>query len=201
MSRMLNQFGIRFIRRQQLEVYSKRNFCSSNRPPKFEGGERNFFQQDKTTPPNTDPRRLLNLGAQIFLIIGVTVLCLPLGTAYLIEIDPKRFDEIIYPQLKDAIEQQARAKGVRPTEEQYQKFKERARSAYDPYISVLRFLGITSAKEDGWKKNDIDSLDFGNDYTGDGNNQSNDKYDFGNNNFDDTRSGFNNIEEKDEKAW
>jgi hypothetical protein len=199
---MLKQFGIRFIRRQQLEVYPKRNFCSSNRPPKFEGGERNFFQQDKSTPPHTDPRRLLKLGTRIFLIIGVTILCLPLGTAYLIEVDPKRFDEVIYPQLKEALDQQARAQGIKPTEEQFRKFKERARGAYDPYIKVLRFLGITSAKDDGWKKNDVDSLDFGNDYTGDGNNQSNDKYDFGNNVFDDSRSGFNNSsDEKDEKAW
>jgi hypothetical protein len=199
---MLKQFGIRFMRRQQLEVYPKKNFCSSNRPPKFEGGERNFFQRDKSTPPNTDPRRLLRLGTRIFLIIGVTILCLPLGTAYLIEKDPKRFDEVIYPQIKDAIDQQARKQGIKPTEEQLRKFKERARGSYDPYIQVLRFLGITSAKDDGWKKNDIDSLDFGNDYTGDGNNQSNDKYDFGNNVFDDTRSGFNNSsDEKDEKAW
>jgi hypothetical protein len=199
---MLKQFGIRFMRRQQLEVYPKKNFCSSNRPPKFEGGERNFFQRDKSTPPNTDPRRLLRLGTRIFLVIGVTILCLPLGTAYLIEKDPKRFDEVIYPQIKDAIDQQARKQGIKPTEEQLRKFKERARGSYDPYIQVLRFLGITSAKDDGWKKNDIDSLDFGNDYTGDGNNQSNDKYDFGNNVFDDTRSGFNNSsDEKDEKAW
>lgn len=199
---MLKQLGIKFLRRQQLEVFPKRNFCSSNRPPKFEGGERNFFQEDESTPPNTAPIRLLKLGTGIYLTIMATILCVPFYTAYLMENDPNFFDETVYPQLRDGYDRIALREGVELSESLIERFKERSLTSYNPYIRVLRYLGITSARDDGWKKNDVDSVDFGNDYTGDGNNQSNDKYDFGNNIFDDTRSGFNsNSDVKDEKAW
>lgn len=201
---MLKQFGIKFIRRQQLEVYPKRYFCSSNRPPKFEGGERNFFQQDKSTPPNTAPLRLLKFGTGIYLTIMVTILCTPFYTAYLMENDPNFFDETVFPYRIARVKrlELARVQRLELTEKETEWLRERSKTSYDPYITVLRFLGITSAKDDGWKKNDINSVDFGDDYTGDGNNQSNDKYDFGNNVFDDNRAGFSsNSDVKDEKAW
>lgn len=206
MSPILKQFGIRFIRQQQLEVYSRRNFCSSKRPPKFEGGERNFFQHDKSVPPKFNSNVRLLLGVRIFIAIGLTILCLPFGNAYLIEVDPKRFDNLLFPALQHDLERNAKEIGVKLSEEQVEGFKQKVRSSYDPYITILRTLGITSARDDGWKKNDEESNNFGNEYIGDGNNQNIDVYDFGNNDFDDPRSGSSDYgreksKTSDEKAW
>ena len=141
------------IRALRPTSYINRRLCSNGQKPKFEGGERNFWQ---SSGPNPNPSKPVGstFGQNVsraFFVFSIVIGCVPFSTAYMIETQPEEFEKGLKKDLvrfREAMDKNAIKEGKpRMTDEQFSNAAKRALAYYDPYISVLRALGITSKKE------------------------------------------------------
>ena len=115
--------------------------CTGSKPPKFEGGERNFFQTDKPVDKPRPP--FFSRSAKVVILFFVLGTASSFFTAYSIETsDP----DLFLPNLESTNKSRDSSKLPRLTAEEFEIRKKQFLELYRPYISVLRFFGITHKK-------------------------------------------------------
>ena len=180
----------RFIK-GHVRASARRKLCT--RGPKFEGGERNFFQADK--PPDKPPDQRsgsffsLSAKAMVFFVMLSTVSSFL--TAYKIDTsDP----DLFLPDLETANKSRDAAKVPRLTAEEYELRKKQFLEAYQGQIDILRYFGITEKKvatASVWDAGDGNVSGFEEVGFQNYGNESTDPYSYGNNdNFANKDNGF-----------
>ena len=126
-----------------VKVFAARKLCT--RGPKFEGGERNFFQTDKPPPPPPPPppRGFFSRSAKATIFFVVLATVSSFFTAYQIETsDP----DLFLPDLETTNKARDASKLQRLTAEEYELRKKQFLETYQGHIDILRFFGITQKK-------------------------------------------------------
>lgn len=183
----------------QLQVAGSRKLCSSKPPPKFEGGERNFFQTDKPeVKPNKLPSFLIAIAKRAAVFCAV-LMVVPFFTAYVIETTPQdEFEKAVMPELRTSSNRMRAKLGQLPmTDKEFEVQKQKSLAVYQPYINTLRALGITTGKDADtcktWDMSDPDISEFRSDAFNDTGIEieTKDSYNFGSSGFNDDGGGNN----------
>ena len=132
----------------QPKLFLKRNF--SNKEP-YQGGERNFWQSGNgPTAPKEVDSGYLKTALKFVGVLSLTFILLPFPHAYTLLKYPDVFNKKIHADLaKYRVNQDlAATKNGRPkmTDAQFKSFSDAAISVYNPYITTLKFFGVTENK-------------------------------------------------------